>query len=168
MRALASSSFPLSTQSNVYDSPLWGHHDENKVTRGIYLYEEKDGQRKMTQLEPSVSKQQKTGGVFASAMTGSLAKIRFKAALSSANAPLQIASPHPVFYIYFEVKNAGLSSNSYYATSPSEFVLVALDSQEPTREVSVSQANAFRARSGTMIKQRVRTKSRSWPPASIA
>src|SRR6266702_1705768 len=37
---------------------------------GIYLYEEKDGAKKMTQLEPSVSKQTKTGGVFSAAMTG--------------------------------------------------------------------------------------------------
>jgi hypothetical protein len=119
---------------------------------GIYLYEEKDGQKKMTQLEPSVSKQQKTGGVFASAMTGGLTKIKFKAALSGRNASLQIVSPRPVFYFYFEVKNAGLSSNSYYATSPSEFVLVKLDGKENTREVTVSQANAFGAQSGTMDK----------------
>lgn len=119
---------------------------------GIYLYEEKDGIRKMTQLEPSVSKQQKTGGVFASAMTGGLTKIKFKAALAGANAPMQISSSRPVFYFYFEVKNAGLSSNSYYATSPNEFVLVKLDAKSNTREVTVSQANAFGAQSGTMDK----------------
>ncbi len=120
---------------------------------GIYLYiEEKDGIKKMTQLEPSVSKQTKTGGVFSSAMTGGLAKIKFKAALSGANAPLQISSPRPVFYFYFEVKNSGLSSNSYYATSPNEFVLVKLDAKSNTREVTVSQANAFGAQSGTMDK----------------
>jgi len=119
---------------------------------GIYLYEEPDGIRRMTQLEPSVSKQQKTGGVFTSAMTGGLTKIKFKAALSGRNATLQIVSPRPIFYFYFEVKNAGLSSNSYYATSPNEFVLVKLDMKENTREVIVSQANAFGAQSGTMDK----------------
>ncbi len=106
----------------------------------------------MTQLEPSVSKQTKTGGVFSAAMTGGLTKIKLKAALSGRNAPLQIVFPRPVFYFYFEVKNAGLSSNSYYATSPSEFVLVKLDTKENTREVTVSQANAFGAQSGTMDK----------------
>jgi hypothetical protein len=119
---------------------------------GIYLYQEKDGQKKMIQLEPSVSKQTKTGGVFASAMTGGLAKIKFKAALAGQNAPLQIDSARPVFYFYFEVKNAGLSTNTYYATSPNEFVLVALDVKANTREVTVSQANAFGAQSGTMDK----------------
>src|ERR1043166_2514011 len=119
---------------------------------GIYLYQEKDGQRKLTQLEPSISKQQKTGGVFASAMTGGLAKIKFKAALAGQNAPLQIEDRRPIFYFYFEVKNAGLSSNTYYATSPNEFVLVKLDQKANTREVTVSQANAFGAQSGTMDK----------------
>jgi hypothetical protein len=119
---------------------------------GIYLYEERDGTKKMTQLEPSVSKQQKTGGVFTSAMTAGLTKVKFKAALSGRSASLQLASRRPVFYFYFEVKNAGLSSNSYYATSPSEFALVNLDVKENTREVTVSQANAFGAQSGTMDK----------------
>lgn len=119
---------------------------------GIYLYQEKDGQKRMIQLEPSISKQTKTGGVFASAMTGGLAKIKFKAALAGQNAPLQIAEARPVFYFYFEVKNAGLSSNSYYATSPNEFVLVRFNQKSNTREVTVSQANVFGAQSGTMDK----------------
>jgi len=119
---------------------------------GIYLYQETNGQRKMTQLEPSISKQTKTGGMFTSAMTAGLTKIKFKAALAGQNAPMQIAERRPVFYFYFEVKNAGLSSNNYYATSPNEFVLVNLDQKANTREVTVSQANAFGAQSGTMDK----------------
>jgi hypothetical protein len=119
---------------------------------GIYLYEEIAGKKQMTQLEPSVSKQMKTGGVFTSAMTAGLTKVKFKAALAGRSAPLQVVSLRPVFYFYFEVKNSGLSSNSYYATSPNEFVLVALDVKSSTREVTVSQANAFGAQSGTMDK----------------
>jgi hypothetical protein len=119
---------------------------------GIYWYQEKGGQKTMTQLEPSISKQTKTGGVFTSAMTAGLTKIKFKAALSGQNAPMQIDEGRPVFYFYFEVKNAGLSSNTYYATSPNEFVLVRLDQKVNTREVTVSQANAFGAQSGTMDK----------------
>jgi hypothetical protein len=119
---------------------------------GIYLYQELDGQRKMTQLEPSVSKQTKAGGMFTSALTGGLTKIKFKAALAGSNASLQVFERRPVFYFYFEVKNAGLSSNSYYATSPNEFVLVKFDARSNSREVTVSQVNAFGAQSGTMDK----------------
>jgi len=119
---------------------------------GIYLYEERDGRRKMTQLEPSISKQMKTGGIFASALTYGIAKVKFKAALAGQSAPLQIDVARPVFYFYFEVKNSGLSSNSSYATSPNEFVLVRFNSKSNTREITVSQANAFGAQSGTMDK----------------
>lgn len=119
---------------------------------GIYLYQEKDGQRRMIQLEPSVSKQSKTGGVFTSALTGGLTKVKFKAALAGANASLQLDVPRPVFYFYFEIKNAGLSNNTYYATSPNEFVLVKFDAKSNSREVTVSQANAFGIQSGTMDK----------------
>ena len=119
---------------------------------GIYLYEEVDGQRKMVQLEPSVSKQTKSGGFLASAVTYGIAKVKFKAALAGRNASLQVMNPRPVFYFYFEVKNSGLSTSSYYATSPNEFVLVKLDQKSNSREVTVSQSNAFGAQSGTMDK----------------
>lgn len=119
---------------------------------GIYLYEEKDGKKQMTQLEPSVSKQTKSGGFLASAVTYGIAKIKFKAALAGQSAKLQLDTPRPVFYFYFEVKNSGLSGSSYYATSPNEFVLVAMNMKSNSREVTVSQANVFGAQSGTMDK----------------
>ena len=119
---------------------------------GIYLLLESDGKKTMTQLEPSTSKQTKSGGFLASAVTYGIAKIKIKAALSGQSAALQITQPRPVFYFYFEVKNSGLSNSSYYATSPNEFVLVKLDAKGNTREVIISQANAFGAQSGTMDK----------------
>src|SRR5215831_10466660 len=90
---------------------------------GIYLYEERDGKRTMTQLEPTISKQSKTGGVFTSAMTYGIAKIKFKAVLAGGSAALQISNPRPIFYFYFEEKNSGLSRTNYFATSPNEFSL---------------------------------------------
>ncbi|MEK6335874.1 MAG: hypothetical protein AABM67_13160 [Acidobacteriota bacterium] len=119
---------------------------------GIYLYEEKDGQKKLTQLEPAISKQTKSGGFFTSAVTYGLAKIKFRAALTGANASLQLATRRPVFYFYFEVKNAGLSSSNYYATNPNEFVLVQFNVKSNGREVTVSQANVFGSQSGAMDK----------------
>src|ERR1044071_630887 len=119
---------------------------------GIYLLLERDGQRKMIQLEPTVSKQSKTGGIFASALTYGIAKMKYKASLSGDNASLQIDQPRPVFYFYFEVKGAGLSTSTNYATSPNEFALVQLNQKSNTREVTVMQANAFGAQSGTMNK----------------
>ena len=60
--------------------------------------------------------------------------------------------PRPVFYLYSEVKCSGLSTSSYYATRPNECALVHLDANSNTREVTVLQANAFGAQSGTMGK----------------
>lgn len=134
-----------SSKTNPND-PLSAHD------AGIYLYEEKDGKKQMTQLEPSISKQTKSGGFLASAVTYGIAKIKFKAALAGQNAKLQITQPRPVFYFYFEVKNSGLSTSSYYATSPNEFVLVKMNTKDNSRDVTVSQANAFGAQSGAMDK----------------
>jgi len=94
----------------------------------------------------------KTGGIFASAMTYGIAKVKFKSALAGERASLQIDNPRPVFYFYFEVKSSGLSSSSHYATSPNEFVLVRFNTKSNSREVTVSQANAFGAQSGAMDK----------------
>ncbi len=128
------------------------HNPLSAHDAGIYLLEEIDGKKRMTQLDPSISKQTKTGGIFASAITYGIAKTKIKAALAGKNAPLQLSSPRPVFYFYFEAKNAGLSSNTYYATSPGEFVLVKFNTKSNTREITVMQANAFGAQSGTMDK----------------
>jgi hypothetical protein len=119
---------------------------------GIYLYEEKDGKRTMTQLEPTVSKQSKTGGMFSSALTYGIAKIKFKAVLAGAGAALQISNSRPIFYFYFEEKNSGLSRTNYFATSPNEFSLVKMEVKKTGREVIVSQANVFGASSGTLDK----------------
>jgi len=119
---------------------------------GIYLYVEKDGKRIMTQLEPTISKQSKAGGMFTSALTYGIAKIKFKAVLAGPNASLQMTDPRPIFYFYFEEKNSGLSRTNYLATSPNEFSLVKMDVKKNGREVIVSQGNVFGAESGTLDK----------------
>ena len=78
--------------------------------------------------------------------------MKFKAVLAGASAALQIDSPRPVFYFYFEEKNSGLSRTNYFATSPNEFSLVKMDVKKSGREVVVSQANVFGAESGTLDK----------------
>jgi len=123
---------------------------------GIYLLEEKNGQKQLLQLEPSISSQSKSGGFFTSAMTYGIAKIKSKAVLANGNARLQIEKQRPVFYFYFEVKNSGLSnSGNVYtssSTSPSEFVLVKLEAKKSGRELVVGQANMFGTQSGTLDK----------------
>jgi hypothetical protein len=123
---------------------------------GIYLFEEKNGERLMKQLEPSISTQSKSGGFLTHAMTYGIAKIKSKAVLANNSARLQLNNARPVFYFYFEVKNAGLSNsgNAYSgsSTSPNEFVLVKMDQKKNARELVVGQVNLFGAESGTLDK----------------
>jgi len=113
---------------------------------GIYIYANK----KMILLEPTVYSQGKSGGVFASAMTYGIAKMKWKAVIRNQHADIQIDDPNAVFYFYFEEKSAGLSHQSFGGTSsPNEFTLLHFDVKGDTRETVVMKANAFGASSGT-------------------
>jgi hypothetical protein len=64
---------------------------------GIYIYSDSAPARsKMTMLEPNVYTQGKTGGVFASAMTYGIAKVKMKAVLRGAHANARVSDPQPV------------------------------------------------------------------------
>ncbi len=109
---------------------------------GIWLYEEKEGKAKMTLLEPSAYSQTKHG-VAIFAQYGQTAKS--EAVLRSAHATLQTSNRRPVFYFYFEVSKAGLSSASGAVTSPNEFVLAEFkkDEKNNLRKLVVGQFNAY-------------------------
>lgn len=119
---------------------------------GIYFYSEENGKPKLTQLEPSVASKAKTSGMFTSALTYGIGKIKIKTSIPLPQASLQVNTPRPVFYFYFEVKNAGLSNTAGYATSPKEFMLVQLSPKKNAREVTIGQGNIFGAEAGTMDK----------------
>lgn len=156
IRAMVDASSAATANSSLVGAGNVSNTDPNDPLAtheaGIYLYDERSGQKVMIQLEPSVSKQTKSGGFFTSALTYGIAKIKFKASLAGPNAKLQIEKSRPVFYFYFEVKSSGLSNSSGLASSPSDFVLVKLNAKDNSRNVTVAQANAFGSQSGTMDK----------------
>src|SRR5258707_15087518 len=102
---------------------------------GIYMYAAtKDGVH-MLILEPTVYSQGKSGGVFKSAMTYGIAKMKWKAVVRGAHANVRSSDPKAVFYFYFEETSAGLSHASFGGTStPNEFTLVKLEARSDTRE----------------------------------
>lgn len=120
---------------------------------GIYVYNEHaPSGSKMTMLEPNVYTQGKTGGMFASAMTYGIAKVKMKAVLRGAHANARIADPQPVFYFYFEQQSAGLSQASTIfggTSTPNEYTLLRFDVKGETRETVIGKANAFGASGGT-------------------
>jgi hypothetical protein len=118
---------------------------------GIYAYNEKSLDHKMTMLEPSVYGQGKTGGIFTSAMTYGIAKAKIKAVMRGAHSNARVTDPQTVFYFYFEQQSAGLSnaSNIFGGTStPNEYTLLRFDVKESTRETTIGKFNAFGASSG--------------------
>ena len=138
---------PAATDPNDPNAP----HDP-----GIYILYSDGRQRKMTMLEPTVYSQGKTGGMFASAMTYGIAKIKLKAVVRDAHANVRISDPKAVFYFYFEEKTAGLSHASFGGTStPNEFTLLKFDVKKDSRETAVMKMNAFGASSGTDDKANI-------------
>jgi len=134
-----------STPTNTNPDDPASPHDP-----GIYMYAaNKDGLH-MVMLEPTVYSQGKSGGVFKSAMTYGIAKMKWKAVVRGAHANVRSSDNKMAFYFYFEESNAGLSHASFGGTTtPNEFTLLKFDEKKDSRETVVMQGNAFGASSGT-------------------
>ena len=116
---------------------------------GIYLYEEKDGVRKMTRLDPNVSAQNRTGGGFTAAVTPfGLGKVKTKANLPGRNANLQIQSTSPVFYFYLDTTSGGMNTSSGIPSTPNEFTLVRFNQRSDNREVTIAKSNSWGGKGG--------------------
>lgn len=145
--AESAASAPTSTDPNDPNSP----HDP-----GIWILASNGREKKMVMLEPTVYSQGKSGGMFASAMTYGIAKVKWKAVVRNAHANVKISDATPVFYFYFEEKEAGLSHASFGGTStPNEFTLLKFDVKKQTRETTVMKANAFGSSAGTDDKANI-------------
>ena len=119
-----------------------------KHNYGVYLYEEKDGQKKMTLVKPTVSAQNRTGGMFTSSLTYGISKVKIKTNLPGRNAALQIMNTMPVFYFYLDVTSGGLNTASGVPSDPKEFTLVRFNQRSDNREVTIGKANVFGAKGG--------------------
>src|SRR5437588_1745424 len=122
---------------------------------GIYLYGNTRSGKQMLLLEPTVYTSGKSGGMFKSAMTYGIAKMKWKAVVRSAHAGIRTSDPTAVFYFYFEEKGAGLSHASFGTSTPNEFTLLRLEVKGDSRETVVMKANAFGASSGTEDKSAI-------------
>ena len=120
----------------------------SKHNYGIYLFEENDGQRKMTQLVPNVSAQNRTGGIFTSSLTYGISKVKIKSNLPGRSAALQIKTTQPVFYFYLDITSGGLNTSSGVPSTPNEFAMIRFNQRSDNREVTIGKANAFGAKGG--------------------
>ncbi len=140
-RSTASASGP--SMSGDPNDPMTKH------SYGIYLFEERDGQRKMTQLQPNVSAQNRTGGGFTAAVTPfGLGKVKTKANLPGRTATLQITTTSPVFYFYLDTASGGLNTSSGVPSTPNEFTLVRFNQRDDNREVTIAKVNSWGGKGG--------------------
>ncbi|PYS99605.1 MAG: hypothetical protein DMF63_11005 [Acidobacteria bacterium] len=115
---------------------------------GIYLFEERGGERKMTQLAPNVSAQNRTGGTFTSSLTYGISKVKVKSNLPGRNAALQIRDTQPVFYFYLDQSSGGLNTASGIPSTPNEFAMIRFNQRSDNREVTIGKSNAFGGKGG--------------------
>ena len=141
---------PTSTTTGAAPVGMTGDPNDPmaKHNYGIYLYEEKDGVRRMTLVKPTVSAQNRTGGLFTSSLTYGITKVKTKANLPGRTSALQIPNTAPVFYFYLDVTSGGLNTSSGIPSDPNEFTLVRFNIRDDNREVTIGKANAFGGKGG--------------------
>ena len=130
---------------------------------GIYLFtKDREGKAQMVVLERAAYQGEKTGGLFASAMTYGIKKAKTKAVIPGARASIRISDPSPVFYFYFEDKQAGLGKTYFGASNlsnPNQFVLLRLEVRKSDRETVIGQFGSLGASSGSDANAMVAFKS---------
>jgi len=137
--------------ANKESAPPGDPNDPNSQhDPGIYIYSKGKNGLQLTMLEPTVYSQGKSGGMFKSAMTYGIAKIKWKAVVKGAHANIKTADRGAAFYFYFEESSPGLSHASFGGTTtPNEFTLLRFEEKKDSRETAVMQMNAFGGSSGT-------------------
>ena len=129
---------------------------------GVYLLEDWASTPTMSRIDPTMSSQAKTGGIWGYALTGGIASMSVKVAIANPTAHTHSASRKPVFFFFFDESNpsqaqtgaflAGVVTN---ATSPNEFTLVHLVAKDGRREARVGSMNIGGAKTGVMDKDRI-------------
>jgi hypothetical protein len=130
---------------------------------GIYLFtKDREGKVQMIVLERAAYQGAKTGGMFTSAMTYGIKKAKTKAVIPGPRASIRVNDPSPVFYFYFEDKQAGLGKTYFGASNlsnPNQFVLLKLEVKKSDRETVIGQFGSLGASSGSDASAMVAFKS---------
>lgn len=130
---------------------------------GIYLYtKDREGKPKMIVLERASYQGSKTGGMALSAMTYGLKKAKTKAVIPGAKASIRVSETSPVFYFYFEDKQAGLGKTYFGVgnlSNPNQFALLKLEVNKSNRETMVGEYSAWGSASGSDAKAMIPFKS---------
>ncbi len=126
---------------------------------GIYLLTmDRDGSPQMIVLERAAYQGSKTGSMLGTAMTYGIVKTKTKAVIPGPHASIRTADRSPVFYFYFEGKQAGLGKTYFGVgnlSNPNQFALLRLDLSKGNRESTVGQFGTLGMSSGNDTKAMV-------------
>jgi hypothetical protein len=130
---------------------------------GIYLYtKDHSGNPKMVMLERTAYQGAKTGGIFTSAMTYGVAKMKIKAVIPGKKADLRVESSKLIFYFYFDDKAAGLGRGGFggsNVSNPNQFALLRLNVEKNARTTEIGQFSMWGGSSGSNEKSMIPFKS---------
>jgi hypothetical protein len=128
---------------------------------GVYLINA--SANRLDRIDPTMSSQAKTGGIFGYALTAGIASMSVKVAIAGDSARVAAASGKPSFYFFFDASNPATSNlasswaagSAQTVTSPSEFTLIKLMEKKGRREARVGSLNIAGAKTGVMDKDRI-------------
>jgi len=128
---------------------------------GLYLIDTQGN--RLDRIDPTVSNQAKTGGIFGYALTMGIASMSIKVSISGEEARVTARSATPSFYFFFDASNpqtANISSSwaagsAQTVSSPSEFTLIRLMGKKGRREARVGSLNIGGAKTGVMDHDRI-------------
>lgn len=130
---------------------------------GIYVMaHDRDGKAQMTVLERAAYQGSKTGGILASSLTYGIAKAKTKAQIPGPHATIRVTETSPVFYFYFDDKQAGLGKTYFGVNSlsnPNQFALLKLNVNKSSRETVIGKFSAWGSSTGTDTGEMVAFKS---------
>jgi hypothetical protein len=129
---------------------------------GIYVYTtDRNGKATMVVLERTAYQGAKTGGMFASAMTYGIAKVKMTAVIPGKKAMMRVDTVRPVFYFYFDDKAAGLGTSSLFGnvSNPNQFALINLKIEKSSRTTEIGDFSMWGGSSGSNEKSMVAFKS---------
>jgi hypothetical protein len=150
----ASAAQPSAATPALANAPTGDPNDPTSPhDSGIYLYgKDRQGQPKMIVLERASIQGAKSGGFFTSAMTYGVVKAKTRAQIPGAHASIRSSESAPVFYFYFENKQAGLGKTYFgmnNVSNPNQFVLLKLEVKKSNRETVIGKYSAWGSSSGT-------------------
>lgn len=145
----------LAAENNSTSGPSDPNDPRSPHESGIWLYGEATGKPSMTQLEPSVYSQSRSGSMI---FMGYGATAKQRAVLRGAHAQMVTTNRDPVFYFYFENTQSGLGGNNG-ATTPNEYILAQFEvkTKEDQRRLVIGSLNAYSGGSSGTEEKSVRS-----------